>query len=127
MYARITTLHSDASGNLDHKREVAPQLWAGAKGQPGCLGGAVLADPVGGTVHAITFWANADEVLAAKESGRVITQTAAAMLGAEPDEAVVQLLEVISLDFDDVMAAANRRGERWPVIRGNGPPIADML
>lgn len=121
MYARITSLVGTPSGDLAHARDVAPQLWSGAMAQPGCLGGAILADPVAGTTHAITFWSDGDEVIAARQTGTVIAQTAADQLGADPETIVVQLLEVVGLDLEAVVAAANRRGEQWPVIRANDP------
>jgi hypothetical protein len=125
MYARITTMHMLDCANLDETREVTPRLWSGAMAQPGCLGGFVLTDPVAGTVHAITFWNDAEGMIAARHTGKVIAANAEALLNTTP-ASVVQVLEVVGLDLEAVLANANRRGQQWPVLHPATPRPEDV-
>ena len=120
MYARITTLHRrDPAGSSQALAEAAGLALPRITQQPGCLGGLVLTDPVGSTLHAVTFWASAADMVDSRALGQQIAADVAKDVGASIDEIVVQVLDVAALDIDRVTQAADRGDEPFPLVRPN--------
>ena len=120
MYARITTLRrNDPADSSRVLAEAAGLALPRITLQAGCLGGLVLTDPVGSTLHAITFWVSATDLVESSRLAKEITADVADQVGASIEEAVVQVLDVAALDVARVVDAADRTDMPFPLVRPN--------
>ena len=120
MYARVISVKTEGGTEVRERFAAATEkVFPALTAQTGCLGGFVLNDPMAGSLDVVVLWRKAEDIVNVQGALKLMRDEMSWLLGVDVTGIEVRTVDVLALDVERAIDAADRTGVEFPMLRPN--------